>query len=197
MHNKIQWNKIFARKDANLFDRRWWSSKEDLYLLELLSEKAATFISRALEASSSINSHLLLLKLTCRRFWCRSVEGTLGCVRSGKFVLPILCGFHSKWLNPPLWLIEWGKGLAEDPALCELLNRDVASLVGVNFGNKSLVSCAYCIYLFFIDLEFVLCRSTYLSCCDCKDHLQKSPSIISQLMIQLGCVVSSLILNFV
>jgi hypothetical protein len=34
----------------------------------------------------------------------------------------------------------------EDPALCELLNGDVASLVGVNFGNKSLMSCAYCIF---------------------------------------------------
>jgi hypothetical protein len=45
----------------------------------------------------------------------------------------------------------------EDPALCELFNEDVASLVEVNFGNKSLVSCAYCIYLVFIDLEFVLC----------------------------------------
>jgi hypothetical protein len=28
----------------------------------------------------------------------------------------------------------------QDSALCELLNGDVASLVGVNFGNKSLVS---------------------------------------------------------
>jgi hypothetical protein len=45
----------------------------------------------------------------------------------------------------------------EDPAFYELLNGDVASLVGVNFGNKYLVSCAYCIYLVLIDLEFVLC----------------------------------------
>jgi hypothetical protein len=35
----------------------------------------------------------------------------------------------------------------EDPALYVLLNEDVAFLVGVNFGNKSLVSCAYCICL--------------------------------------------------
>jgi hypothetical protein len=56
----------------------------------------------------------------------------------------------------------------EDPALCELLNGDVASLVGVNFGNKSLVSCVYCIYLALVDLEFVLCRSTYkLLCLQC------------------------------
>jgi hypothetical protein len=49
----------------------------------------------------------------------------------------------------------------EDPALCEFLNGDVASLVGVNFGNKSLVSYAYCIYLVLIDLKFVLYQSTY------------------------------------
>jgi hypothetical protein len=85
----------------------------------------------------------------------------------------------------------------EDPALCELLNEDVASLVGVNFGNKSLVSCAYCIYLGLVDLEFVSCRSMYPSCCACKDYLQKSPSIIAQLLIQPGSAVSSLILNFV
>jgi hypothetical protein len=36
--------------------------------LELLSEKAATFISRALEAFSSIDSRLSLLKLASRRF---------------------------------------------------------------------------------------------------------------------------------
>jgi hypothetical protein len=60
----------------------------------------------------------------------------------------------------------------EDPALCELLNGDVASLVEVNFGNKSLISYSYCIYLILIDLEFILCRSTYSSCLVCKDHLQ-------------------------
>jgi hypothetical protein len=48
----------------------------------------------------------------------------------------------------------------EDLALCELLNGDVASLVGVNFGNKSLVSCAYCICLVLVNLEFILCRSS-------------------------------------
>jgi hypothetical protein len=60
----------------------------------------------------------------------------------------------------------------EDPALYELLNGDVASLVEVNFRNKSLVSCGYCIYLVPINLEFVFCRSTYSSCCAYKDHLQ-------------------------
>jgi hypothetical protein len=85
----------------------------------------------------------------------------------------------------------------EDPALCELPNGDVASLVEVNFGNKSIASCVYYIYLLVANLEFVLCRSTYLSYCACKDHLQKSPSIIAQLLIQPGSAVSSLILNFV
>jgi hypothetical protein len=65
----------------------------------------------------------------------------------------------------------------EDPALCELLNGDVVFLVKVNFRNKSPVSCDYCVYLIFVDLEFVLCRFMYSSCA-CKDHLQKSPSII-------------------
>jgi hypothetical protein len=85
----------------------------------------------------------------------------------------------------------------EDPALRELLNGDVAFLAGVNFRNKSLVSCAYCIYLVLVDLEFILCRSTYSSCCACKDHLQKSCNIIAQFLIQPSSIVSSLILNFV
>jgi hypothetical protein len=66
----------------------------------------------------------------------------------------------------------------EDLALCKLLNGDVASLMEVNFWNKSLISCGYCIYLVPIDLEFVLCRYTYSSYYACKDHLQKSPNII-------------------
>jgi hypothetical protein len=45
----------------------------------------------------------------------------------------------------------------KDPSLYELLNGDVASLLEVNFWNKSLVCCAYCIYLVLVDLEFVLC----------------------------------------
>jgi hypothetical protein len=85
----------------------------------------------------------------------------------------------------------------EDPALCELFNGDVASLVEVNFGNKSLVSCAYFFHLILVDLEFILCRSTCSSYCACKDHLQKSPSIIAQYLIQPDSAVSSLILNFV
>jgi hypothetical protein len=63
----------------------------------------------------------------------------------------------------------------EDSALCELLKGDVASLVEVNFGNKSLVSCAYCIYLVFIDLEvcFVLIYVLELL------FLQRSPAEVS------------------
>jgi hypothetical protein len=89
----------------------------------------------------------------------------------------------------------------EDPALCELLNGDVAFLVEVNFGNKSLVSCAYscayCFYLVLIDLRLVLSRSTYSCCFACKGHLQESLSIIAELLIQPGSSVSSLFLNFV
>jgi hypothetical protein len=45
----------------------------------------------------------------------------------------------------------------EDSALCELLNTDVASLVEVNFENKSLESYSYCIYLVLVDQKFILC----------------------------------------
>jgi hypothetical protein len=75
--------------------------------------------------------------------------------------------------------------------------RPVNGLCKVQLRKKSIVSGAYCIYLALIDLDFVLCRSTYSSCCDCKVHLQKSPSIIAQPLIQLGSLVSSLFLNFV
>jgi hypothetical protein len=44
----------------------------------------------------------------------------------------------------------------EDSALCELLNGEVASLVEVNFGNKSLVYCACCIYLVLVDVIFFM-----------------------------------------
>jgi hypothetical protein len=68
----------------------------------------------------------------------------------------------------------------ENSTLCELLNGVngyIASLVGVNLGNNSLVHCAYCFYLVLVDLEFVLSRSTFSSCCGCIEHLQRSPSI--------------------
>ena len=68
--------------------------------------------------------------------------------------------FASKWLNPPLWLIERGKGLVDNPTLCELLNRYVAPLVRVNFGINYWVTCSCCIYFVLVDLELVLSRST-------------------------------------
>jgi hypothetical protein len=84
----------------------------------------------------------------------------------------------------------------EDPTLCELLNGDIASLVGVNFGNKSLISCAYSIHLVLLDLGlcFVLIYVLELLCLD---HLQKFRSTIAQFLIQLGSTVLSLIFNFV
>jgi hypothetical protein len=83
-------------------------------------------------------------------------------------------------------------------AFCELLNGDLASLVEVNFGNKSqLVSYAYYFYLVLVDLGFILSRSTFSCCCACKDHLQECLSIIAKLLIQPGSSVSSLFLNFV
>jgi hypothetical protein len=36
--------------------------------------------------------------------------------------------------------------------------------------KKSLISCAYYIYLVLVDLELVLCRPTFSCCCACKDH---------------------------
>jgi hypothetical protein len=47
-----------------------------------------------------------------------------------------------------------------DLALFRILNRDVAFLVGVNFGKQ--ISCSLCLLLFYIvlvNLEFVLKRS--------------------------------------
>jgi hypothetical protein len=61
--------------------------------LELLSEKAATFISRALEASSSIDSRLLLLKLAFRRFRVARLS-VLSCVRApGSLYYPSFVDF--------------------------------------------------------------------------------------------------------
>jgi hypothetical protein len=47
--------------------------------LNLLSERAAKFISRALEASSSFDSRLLLLKLASRQFGVARGESSRVC----------------------------------------------------------------------------------------------------------------------
>jgi hypothetical protein len=61
--------------------------------VEHLSEKAATFISRALEASSSIDSYLLLLKFASRRFGVVWLS-VLSCVcASGSLYYPSLMDF--------------------------------------------------------------------------------------------------------
>lgn len=46
----------------------------------------------------------------------------------------------------------------KDPALCELFDGGATFLVGVNFMNKSLMSCVYYIYLVVVDLKFILYR---------------------------------------
>ena len=60
----------------------------------------------------------------------------------------------------------------DNPALCEPLNGDVASLVEVNFGLNSCVSSSYCSYLVLVDLELVLSRSILSCCSSCKVNLQ-------------------------
>ena len=81
-------------------------------------------------------------------------------------------------------------------ALCELLSEDVASLVGVNFGSKSYVSCSYCSYFVLVDLDLVLFRSTFSCCCACVDHLQVAPRHKAELLIQIGFCISASNLYF-
>jgi len=60
--------------------------------------------------------------------------------------------FASENLNPPKWLIEWGKGLKGNPALCEHLNGDVAPL----WSELRDKSCVNFIFVVFIVLELIL-----------------------------------------
>ena len=62
------------------------------------------------------------------------MECPLLCVRPRRFVLPRPWSFLivSDTILL-LWLIEWGKGLADNPALGELLNGEVAPLVRMSF----------------------------------------------------------------
>ena len=76
-----------------------------------------------------------------------------------------------------------------NPALCELLNGDVASLVGVNFGNKSCVSRFISLILVLVDLELNLTRSILLSCSSSRDHLQVALLHLGELLIQIGSLI--------
>ena len=51
------------------------------------------------------------------------------------------------------------KRLVDNPALCELLSGDVASLVGVNLRNKPCVTC----FFFFAFILFLLTLSLFCS----------------------------------
>ena len=81
-------------------------------------------------------------------------------------------------------------------ALCELLSGDVASLVEVNFGSKSYVSCSYCSYFVLVDLGLVMFRSKFSCCCACVDHLQVAPRHKAELLIQIGFCISASNLYF-
>jgi hypothetical protein len=63
---------------------------------------------------------------------------------------PDLCGDSCYVLNPPWWPIEEPSGSLSEPTLCRYLNGDIASVVEVNFDNKSLILCAYCVHLYFL-----------------------------------------------
>ena len=69
--------------------------------------------------------------------------------------------------------------------------------MGVNFGNKSCVTCSSCSYLVLVDLEFVLARSTFVCCSVAQVHLQVTLGHIEKLLIQTLFSGSSEILYFV
>ena len=93
--------------------------------------------------------------------------------------------------------LERGKDSRHKPALYELFNRDIASLVRVNFGNKYCVSCPGCIYLVVVDIELVLSRPMFSCCFSVQDHLQVPLEFSAELLIQTCSANSSSILNFV
>ena len=70
-----------------------------------------------------------------------------------------------------------------------LLNGDVASLVGVNFGNKSCVSRFISFILVLVDLELNFTRSILLSCSSSRDHLQVALLHLGELLIQTGSLI--------
>ena len=70
-----------------------------------------------------------------------------------------------------------------NPALGALLNGDIAPFVGVNFGNKSCVTCSYCSYLVLVDFESVLSRSTLVLHFVVLVHLQGTLGHLDDLLI--------------
>ena len=72
----------------------------------------------------------------------------------------------------------------DNPALCELLNGNIASFVGVNIENKSCVSCSYCSYLVLVDFELLLAQSIFVGYSVVGDHLQVTLGPIGELLIQ-------------
>ena len=63
--------------------------------------------------------------------------------------------------------------------------------MGVNFGNKSCVTCSSCSYLVLVDLEFVLARSTFVDVYVVGDHLQVTLGYIGELLIHTLFLCSS------
>jgi len=114
-----------------------WGASLSLWLVS-----AAKFISSALETSILVDLRLSLLKFASRRLGVAWWASSYVCVSWEVCLTPPLVDIDSKWLNPPWWLIERGNELLDNPALCELLNEDVASLEGWNFRNKSCVTCS-------------------------------------------------------
>jgi len=83
----------------------------------------------------------------------------------------------------------------DNPALCELLNGDIASLVEVNFRINLVSTCSYCFHIVLVDFKLVLSRSTFLCYFVLQDLLQGTPRHKSELLIQTGSLISSQILN--
>jgi hypothetical protein len=102
---------------------------------------AAIFISWAREASPSINSRSLLLKLASRRLdVARGASSCVCvCVLPGEFVLSqSFVNLHSKWFSPPWWLIEWGKRLSRHPWSLWAPQRRRSSLCGSELREQIL-----------------------------------------------------------
>ena len=69
--------------------------------------------------------------------------------------------------------------------------------MGVNFGNKFIVSLLCLFLLVLVDRELNLTRSTLLSCSSAQDHLQVALLRIGEVLMQIVFAISYLFLNFV